>query len=123
LPRVVFHLEQELDYLWFRNGPPNFHVVHTGDRWARIRISVGFLLSELADLAVYTPLQRRGMVRAVMLSSIAGLVVDSIIFLWLAFGSLDFLAGQIIGKTWMVLFALPIVAWLRNRDRRVGMSS
>src|SRR4051812_35311419 len=43
-----------------------------------------FLLSELADLAVYTPLARRRMVAAVILSSIAGLVVDSIIFLWLA---------------------------------------
>ena len=27
----------------------------------------------------------------------------SIVFLWLAFGSLDFLVGQIVGKAWMVL--------------------
>jgi hypothetical protein len=53
----------------------------------------------------------------------AGLVVDSIMFLWLAFGSLNFLAGQIIGKAWMVLFAMPIVAWLRNRDRRASLST
>jgi queuosine precursor transporter len=59
--------------------------------------------------------------RAVLLSSMVGLVVDSVMFLWLAFGSLDFLAGQIIGKMWMVLFAMPIVAWLRNRDRRIDM--
>jgi hypothetical protein len=63
------------------------------------------------------------MVRAVLLSSMAGLVVDSLIFLWLAFGSLNFLAGQIIGKAWMVLFAMPIVAWLRNRDRRASVSA
>jgi queuosine precursor transporter len=80
-----------------------------------------FLFSELADLVIYTPLQRRGLVRAVLLSSMAGLVVDSIMFLWLAFGNLNFLAGQIIGKAWMVLLAMPIVAWLRNRDRRTGM--
>jgi hypothetical protein len=80
-----------------------------------------FLLSELADLAVYTPLQRRGMVMAVLASSVVGLVVDSIVFLWLAFGSLAYLAGQIIGKSWMVLVALPMIAWLRNRDRRLGM--
>jgi queuosine precursor transporter len=79
-----------------------------------------FLLSELADLVIYTPLQRRGLVRAVLFSSIAGLLVDSIMFLWLAFGSLNFLAGQIIGKAWMVLFAMPIVAFLRNRDRRAS---
>ena len=62
-----------------------------------------FLLSELADFAVYTPLQRRRFVTAVFASSVIGLVVDSLVFLYLAFGSLDFLAGQIIGKAWMVL--------------------
>ena len=40
-----------------------------------------FLLSEFADLLIYTPLQRRGLVRAVLLSSVAGLVFDSIMFL------------------------------------------
>jgi hypothetical protein len=47
--------------------------------------------------------------------------VDSIVFLWLAFGSLDFLLGQIIGKGWMVLLSLPLVAWLRRRDARLGL--
>src|ERR1700674_2207867 len=56
-----------------------------------------FLLSEFADYAVYTPLARRRLVAAVVASSVVGLVVDSIVFLWLAFGSLDFLFGQIIG--------------------------
>src|ERR1700730_15671041 len=53
--------------------------------------AVAFLLSELADLIVYTPLARRRLVFAVVASSMAGLVVDSVVFLWLAFGSLDFL--------------------------------
>ncbi|MBX6744213.1 MAG: VUT family protein, partial [Acetobacteraceae bacterium] len=77
--------------------------------------AIAFLLSETADLVVYTPLQRRGLVAAVMASSLAGLVADSVIFLWLAFGSLDFLAGQVVGKLWMVLAALPLVHWLRRR--------
>jgi uncharacterized PurR-regulated membrane protein YhhQ (DUF165 family) len=81
--------------------------------------AAAFLFSELADLAVYTPLQRRGLVRAVLASSIVGLVADSVIFLSLAFGSLDFLAGQVIGKAWMVLAALPAVHWLRRRDERL----
>lgn len=80
-----------------------------------------FLLSELADFAVYTPLQRRRFVTAVVASSIVGLIVDSIVFLWLAFGSLDFVAGQIIGKAWMVLFALPLMHLLRRRDERLGL--
>jgi queuosine precursor transporter len=84
--------------------------------------AAAFLLSEFADLAVYTPLARRRLVIAVVASSCAGLVVDSIVFLWLAFGSLDFLAGQIVGKAWMVLLSIPLVAWLRRRDERLGIT-
>jgi uncharacterized PurR-regulated membrane protein YhhQ (DUF165 family) len=80
-----------------------------------------FLLSELADFAVYTPLQRRHFVAAVAASSVLGLVVDSIVFLQLAFGSLDFLVGQIVGKAWMVLLALPLMHLLRRRDERLGL--
>lgn len=83
---------------------------------------VAFLLSEFADLAVYTPLARRRLVAAVVASSTVGLVVDSIVFLWFAFGSLDFLLGQVIGKAWMVLLSVPLVAWLRRREARLGMT-
>jgi len=83
--------------------------------------AVAFLFSEFADLMVYTPLQRRGLVLAVLASSVVGLFIDSVLFLSLAFGSLSFLEGQIIGKTWMVLAALPAVAWLRQRDERLGL--
>jgi hypothetical protein len=82
--------------------------------------ATAFLLSEFADFAVYTPLARRRLVLAVLASSTLGLVVDSIVFLWLAFGSLEFLPGQIIGKLWMVLLAIPFVAYLRRRDERLG---
>ncbi len=50
-------------------------------------------------------------------------MVDSVVFLWLAFGSLDFLAGQVVGKAWMVLLSLPFVAWLRRRDARLGLAA
>jgi uncharacterized PurR-regulated membrane protein YhhQ (DUF165 family) len=84
--------------------------------------AAAFLMSELADFAVYTPLQRRRLVLAVFLSGIVGAAVDSIVFLYLAFGSLQFLAGQIIGKALMVTAALPVIALLRSRDNRVGLS-
>ena len=84
--------------------------------------AVAFLLSELADLLVYTPLQRRGLVRAVVVSSLAGLVVDSLVFLQLAFGSLEFLPGQVLGKLWMVALSLPLLHWLRRRDARLGLT-
>jgi len=77
--------------------------------------TAAFLLSELADYAVYTPLQARGLVMAVLASSVVGLIADSVLFLWLAFGNLEFLAGQIIGKAWMVLLTLPVVHWIRLR--------
>jgi queuosine precursor transporter len=83
--------------------------------------AAAFLLSEFIDFAVYTPLARRRLVLAVLASSLVGLVVDSIVFLWFAFGSLEFLEGQIIGKAWMVLLALPFVAYLRRRDERLGL--
>jgi hypothetical protein len=86
-----------------------------------IASAAAFLLSEFADFAVYTPLARRRLVLAVLASSSVGLVVDSIVFLWLAFGSLDFLFGQIVGKLWMVLLATPFVAYLRRRDERLGL--
>jgi queuosine precursor transporter len=81
-----------------------------------------FLISEMTDLAVYTPLARRRLVLAVLASGLIGLVIDSMIFLWLAFGSLEFLPGQIIGKSWMVLLSLPLIVYLRRRDERLKMT-
>ena len=40
-----------------------------------------FVISETMDLAVYTPLQKKGLVLAVLASSIVGLVADSAVFL------------------------------------------
>lgn len=88
-----------------------------------IASAAAFFISEVADLAVYTPLQRRRLLLAVFASSVVGLVVDSAVFLYLAFGSLDYLAGQVIGKAWMVLLALPCIVWLRRRDRRIGLAA
>ena len=79
---------------------------------------VAFLLSELADLGVYTPLQRRELVLAVVASSMVGLVVDTLLFLQLAFGSTELMWGQIVGKGWMVLAAIPFIYGLRARDER-----
>jgi queuosine precursor transporter len=76
---------------------------------------LAFLLSELADFAVYTPLRRRNWIAAVALSNSVGLVADSVLFLSLAFGSLDFLAGQIVGKLWMTLLAVILLWTWRQR--------
>jgi uncharacterized PurR-regulated membrane protein YhhQ (DUF165 family) len=85
--------------------------------------AAAFLISEFADLAVYTPLARRRLVTAVIVSGLVGLVIDSIVFLWLAFGSLEFLAGQVVGKALMVVVAIPLIVLLRRRDERIGLAA
>ena len=77
--------------------------------------ALAFFLSELADLAVYAPLRKRRLYAAVLLSGLAGSIVDSAVFLLLAFGSLDFIAGQVLGKFWTTLAALPVLWALHAR--------
>lgn len=78
--------------------------------------AASFLVSELADWAVYTPLARRGLARAVLLSGLVGLVLDSLLFLHLAFGSLEHLAGQVVGKALMVGAGALLVRGRARRD-------
>ncbi|MBP2305990.1 VUT family protein [Azospirillum melinis] len=85
--------------------------------------TAAFALSETADLAVYTPLRRRGLLLAATASNVVGLVIDSIAFVSLAFGSLEFVGGQIVGKLWMVILAMPVLHWLRERDRQIGLGT
>jgi queuosine precursor transporter len=77
-----------------------------------------FLFSEAADFAVYTPLRGRNWLGAVALSNVVGLTIDSALFLWLAFGSLEFLPGQVVGKLWMTVLAVAAL-WLMRRYRSV----
>ncbi len=83
-----------------------------------IASATAFFLSEMADLLVYTPLQRRHLLLAVLLSSFVGLLVDSAVFLYLAFGSLEFFGGQVVGKAWMTVLAVAVL-WLWRRQQRL----
>jgi uncharacterized PurR-regulated membrane protein YhhQ (DUF165 family) len=73
-----------------------------------------FLLAEGTDLLVYTTLRRRGVVVASFASSVIGLLLDSIVFVWIAFGTPEYILGQSIGKSWMVLLTLPLLVALRH---------
>lgn len=76
---------------------------------------LSFLLSEIVDFIAYTMVvQRRGFLWAVVISSVFGLLVDSMMFLFVAFGSLAHLEGQIIGKLVAVTVALPLVHLMRR---------
>jgi len=84
-----------------------------------IASGLAFLLSEAADFAVYTPLRKRSWLAAVVASNTVGLLIDSALFLWLAFGSLDFLAGQVVGKLWMTALAVALILIWRRATKRV----
>jgi uncharacterized PurR-regulated membrane protein YhhQ (DUF165 family) len=73
-----------------------------------------FLVSETADLAVYTPLERKSWLGAVVLSNTVGLFIDSWLFLTIAFGSLTFFWGQVVGKAWMTILTIAVIAAVRG---------
>jgi uncharacterized PurR-regulated membrane protein YhhQ (DUF165 family) len=82
---------------------------------------VAFLVSELADTAVYAPLRRRNLPLAVLASGLVGLVIDSALFLHLAFGSLEFLPGLVIAKVYVTVGATAVAwAWRRRSVREVA---
>jgi hypothetical protein len=81
--------------------------------------SVAFTLSETADLAVYAPLRARGKALAVLASGVVGAAIDSALFLWIAFGSQEFWAGNTLAKLYA---SAAVAAYLWARERRAGVA-
>jgi uncharacterized PurR-regulated membrane protein YhhQ (DUF165 family) len=77
---------------------------------------VTYLCSEGADMAVYTPLQRRWFVPAVFASGCVAIVVDSVLFLHLAGlpSGWSAVGGLVLGKFWVLLAAVPVTWTMRN---------
>ncbi|MGY4931595.1 VUT family protein [Streptomyces sp. 900116325] len=82
--------------------------------------AAAFAVAETMDFAVYEPLRRKGLLVAMTASNAVGLLADSLIFLWLAFGSLAYLPGQLIGKAWMTAAAVAVIAAMRARRVEVA---
>ncbi|MCZ0981911.1 VUT family protein [Streptomyces diastatochromogenes] len=78
--------------------------------------AVAFGISEAADMAVFNRLSPHW-ARAVLAGGVVGILLDSLLFLSIAFGSLDFLGGQLIGKVYGVVLGSLVVA-LRRRAAR-----
>lgn len=77
-----------------------------------IASAVAFTLAEMADLAVYARLRQRGKPVAVMASQVVGAALDSALFVWIAFGSLQFSAGTTVGKLYAgAAVALLLYVW------------
>lgn len=80
---------------------------------------IAFGLSELADAAVYEPLRARHWVSGVWVSQLVGSVVDSVLFLSIAFSAAAARSGWFdltVGKAAMAVVGLPLV-WASRRLR------
>lgn len=83
--------------------------------------AAAFAIAETLDLAVYTPLRKRNLPLAVLASGAVGAVADSAAFLLIAFGSLDYIGGQIVGKLWMALLAVATLwVWKATRTEQAA---
>lgn len=89
----------------------------SGDNANRIALASGvaFLISELADLAVYTPLRSRGYLRAAVASNVVGSAVDTVAFLAIAGFALtgDVFAGQMVAKLAVTVVLVVLVVGAR----------
>lgn len=86
------------------------------DPFIALASAAAFGLSEVADLAVYSPLRRRGYVRAAVTSNVAGAVVDTVVFLSVAgFPLWAALPGQLVGKVLVTAAVVAGVVLYRSR--------
>jgi uncharacterized PurR-regulated membrane protein YhhQ (DUF165 family) len=77
---------------------------------------LAFLLGELMDWTVFTPLRARGrFTEAFLGANTIGLLVDTFVFLWLAFGTVTAWKGTALGKFWVTLPACAVVWFYRRR--------
>ena len=78
--------------------------------------AVAFLLAELLDWAVYDRLRARQLALAVLLSGLAGAVLDSLLFSALAFGTVQWAPGLIVAKLYA---SAAFAVWIIMRRRGV----
>jgi len=78
-----------------------------------IASALAFLLSELADWAVYSRLRQRGLHAAILLSGLVGAVLDSLLFGLLAFGTIKWSAGLVLAKLYA---SAAFAAWAWHRS-------
>lgn len=86
------------------------------DPFIALASGIAFAASETADLLVYSPLRKRGYIRAAIASNVVGALVDTVLFLWIAgFPIADAIAGQIVGKATVTGVVVLAVAAFRVR--------
>ena len=71
---------------------------------------VAFIVSETAEVLVFTPLRNRNLTAGVLASGLVGNAIDSWLFLTLAVGSTAFFWGNFYGKAEMILVGGALTA-------------
>lgn len=90
------------------------------DPFIAMASAVAFGCAELCDLLIYTPMRRKGYLRAALASNLVGAFVDTVLFLWIAgFPIADAIAGQMVGKLAVTGVAALLVLVYRARRQAV----
>ena len=84
-----------------------------------IASAVAFLSAEMLDLLIYTPLRKSGRHLAVLVSGVVGSIADSLMFVYLAFGTFDLAAGMILGKMYATLVVSVYLYWRMKYANKV----
>lgn len=86
------------------------------DPFIAVASAVAFLVSELVDFGVFTPLRGRSLPVAVLVSSIVSAPVDTVLFLHIAgFGvTWQAVLGQFIVKTALAGIVAALLVWRRK---------
>jgi uncharacterized PurR-regulated membrane protein YhhQ (DUF165 family) len=89
----------------------------TSNPYIAVASAVAFVVAETLDLTVYTPLRKKGRDIAVLASGIVGSVADSVLFVLIAFGSIEFAAGTILAKMYASIVVATYLYWRVGKNR------
>jgi uncharacterized PurR-regulated membrane protein YhhQ (DUF165 family) len=76
---------------------------------------VTFLVSETLDMLIWSRVRRTNEELAVLISGLVVAPIDSMLFCWLAFGSVSLAGGATVGKMWATLAAYLALRFLASR--------
>lgn len=86
----------------------------TSNHHIAIASALAFLIAELFDFFIYSKLRNKGFEVAAIASGIVGAVIDSMLFVYVAFGSFDLSLGTSIAKIYASV-AVASIYFIYNR--------
>jgi len=111
-------------WVWVAVGMGAVLSFAVADPFIAVASAVAFAVSEVVDTAIYTPLRKRAWRSAVIGSSIVGAIVDTALFLGLAFGAAAItpqaITGQLIGKVLWVAIPVALFGGIMRSRRSVA---